>query len=497
MSGLLLLLVGVLSLLVCVLRRRIRRDNEPPLVIGWIPFVGKAVEFGRDAQGFLLQQKKKFGDVFTVLIAGKYMTFIMDPLMYPNIIKHGRQLDFHSFSDSMAPVVFGYPPVRSWKTPSLHEDIQRAFKLLQGDHLCALTEGMMGNLMMLLRQDHLGRRPGAGPGWKSGDMYEFCSRVMFEATFLTLYGIPQEGGRHDGMDELRKDLFQFDGWFPWLVAGVPIGLLRQAKTSRNKLTRSLLPMRISSWSNRSQFIRRRQELVEKVDALKDVDRAAHHFAMLWASVANTIPACFWSMYNLVSHPDSLQVVRQQILDELKLSGVQFSTDTDVTLSRDLLDKLLYLESSVNESLRLSSASMNIRVAQEDFSLHLKNERSANVRKGDIIVLYPQSLHMDPEVYEDPQTFQFDRYVQDSKGGFFKGGQRLKYYLMPFGSGSSMCPGRHFAVNEIKQFLCLMLLYFNLELEPGQTRATVDSSRAGLGILFPSAKVHFRYRLRCV
>lgn len=104
-------------------------------------------------------------------------------------------------------------------------------------------------------------------------MYEFCSRVMFEATFLTLYGIPQEGGRHDGMDELRKDLFQFDSWFPWLVAGVPIGLLRQAKTSRSKLMRSLLPARISSWSNTSQFIRQRQELVEKVDALTDTERA--------------------------------------------------------------------------------------------------------------------------------------------------------------------------------------------------------------------------------
>lgn len=47
-----------------------RRANEPPLDIGWIPYVGKALEFGRDAHGFLLQQKQKFGDVFTVLIAG-------------------------------------------------------------------------------------------------------------------------------------------------------------------------------------------------------------------------------------------------------------------------------------------------------------------------------------------------------------------------------------------------------------------------------------------
>uniref|UniRef100_H3CDD3 Cytochrome P450, family 7, subfamily B, polypeptide 1 n=2 Tax=Tetraodon nigroviridis TaxID=99883 RepID=H3CDD3_TETNG len=474
-----------------------RRVNEPPLDIGWIPYIGKAVEFGKDAHGFLLQQKKKFGDVFTILIAGKYMTFIMDPLMYPNIIKHGRQLDFHSFSDTMAPLVFGYPPVRSYRSPSLHEDIQRAFKLLQGDHLCALTESMMGNLMMLLRQQHLGLKPKVGSGWKTDDMYEFCSRIMFEATFNTLYGTPQDGGRHGAVEKLRRELFQFDSWFPLLVAGIPIGLLRQAKTSRNKLLKNLLPNRISSWSNRSQFISRRQELVEKVDVLTDMDRAAHHFAMLWASVANTIPACFWSMYNLVSHPDALRVVRQQIFDVLKLSGVEFSVDKDVTLSKDFLDKLLYLESAINESLRLSSASMNIRVAQEDFSLHLKNERSVKVRKDDIIVLYPQSLHMDPEVYEDPQMFQFDRYIQDNSGKsvFFKDGQKLKYYLMPFGSGSSMCPGRHFAINEIKQFLCLMLLYFDLELDLGQTRATVDSSRAGLGILFPSTNVRFRYRLQ--
>lgn len=69
--------------------------------------------------------------------------------------------------------------------------------------------------------------------------------------------------------------------------------------------------------------------------------------MLWASVANTIPTCFWSMYNLVSHPDALQVVREQILDLLNLSGVEFSTDKDVTLSKDLLDKLLYLGSALD------------------------------------------------------------------------------------------------------------------------------------------------------
>ncbi|XP_070701831.1 cytochrome P450 7B1 [Pempheris klunzingeri] len=499
MSALLLLLLGLLSLILCVLRGRNRREGEPPLITGWIPYIGKALEFGRDAHMFLEEHKKKFGDVFTVKIAGKYMTFIMDPLLYPNIIKHGRQLDFNEFSDKVAPFTFGYPPIISGSFPGLQEQIGRSYQLLQGDSLTTLTESMMGNLMLVFRQDHLGERPGAKGTWKSGAMYDFCNSVMFEATFLTMYGRPAAASRHIGMGVLREDFVRFDTMFPLLIAQIPIWLLGQTKAIRSKLINYFLPHNMSRWSNTSQFIRSRSELFEQYDTLRDVDKAAHHFAVLWASVGNTIPASFWAMYYLMSQPDALEVVRQEVLDVLKVSGVEFSSDRDVTLSRDQLEKLLYLESAINESLRLSSASMNIRVAQEDFSLRLDGERSVAVRKGDYIALYPQSMHMDPEIYEDPQTFRLDRYIQDGreKTDFYKDGQKLKYYRMPFGSGSSMCPGRYFAINEIKQFLCLLLLYFDLQLEEGQTRATVDSSRAGLGILLPTTDARFRYRPRTV
>ncbi|XP_026216805.1 cytochrome P450 7B1 isoform X3 [Anabas testudineus] len=423
------------------------------------------------------------------------MTFITDPLMYPNIIKQGRQLDFHEFSDKVAPVTFGYPPVINGKYPGLSEQVKRSFNLLQGDKLTPLTESMMGNLMLVFRQDHLQEEG----GWKIGNMFEFCFSIMFEATFLTMYGRPLSTRRHSGMDVLMDHFIKFDTMFPLLIAQIPIRLLGRTKAIREKLINYFLPNKMSCWSNTSQFIKRRSELFEQYDALRDVDKAAHHFAMLWASVGNTAPATFWAMYYLVSHPEALQVVRQELHDLLTLSGVDFSSDKDVMLSREQLEKLLYLESSINESLRLSSSSMNIRVAQEDFSLRLDAERSASVRKGDIIALYPQIMHLDPEIYEDPETFRFDRYMQDGtvKTEFYKDGQKLKYYLMPFGSGSTMCPGRHFALNEIKQFLCLLLLYFDLELEEGQTRATLDPSRAGLGVLLPNNDVHFRYRLRKV
>lgn len=44
--------------------------------------------------------------------------------------------------------------------------------------------------------------------------------------------------------------------------------------------------------------------------------------------------------------------------------------------------------------------MTVRVAKEDFSLQVGSS-SYNVRKDDIIALYPQLLHFDPEIYSDP------------------------------------------------------------------------------------------------
>lgn len=496
MSSLLLLLIGLLiGLLLWIFRgrTRTRRRDEPPLIRGWIPFIGKAVEFGKDAHRFLEEHKRKYGDVFTVHIAGKYMTFIMDPLLYPSIIKHGRQLDFHEFTDRVAPLTFGYPPVLGSAFPGLWEQIRRSFQLLQGDHLAPLTESMMGNLMLVFRQDHL---DGAG-AWRTGGLYEFCSSVMFEASFLTIYGKAAGGGRHGGMERLRKEFNAFDDMFPFLIAQIPIWLLGRTRAIRQKLISYFLPQQVALWPNGSQFIRRRSELFEQHDKLRDVDKAAHHFAILWASVGNTLPATFWAAYFLLSQPKALQAVRQEILDVLQDGGVDFRPDRDVIFSKEQLDKLVYLESAINESLRLSSASMNIRVAQEDFHLRLDSDRAVAVRKGDVIALYPQTLHLDPEVYDQPQTFRFDRFVQDGreKTDFCKDGKKLRYYLMPFGSGSSMCPGRYFAVNEIKQFVCLLLLYFDLQLEDGQNRPDLDPSRAGLGILLPSSDVRFRYRQR--
>lgn len=95
-----------------------------------------------------------------------------------------------------------------------------------------------------------------------------------------------------------------------------------------------------------------------------------------------------------------------------------------------------------------------------------------------------------------QKYKFDRYVENGKKKttFYKQENKLKYFLMPFGYGSSMCPGRFFAMNEIKLFLVLLLASFDVEIAE-EKEVAVDKSRLGLGVLLPESDIVFRYRLR--
>ncbi|XP_016385386.1 25-hydroxycholesterol 7-alpha-hydroxylase-like [Sinocyclocheilus rhinocerous] len=492
---LLTVFLGFISvLLFCAFCSRRRKNGEPPLIKGWIPFLGKALEFRKNSQQFLSQLQQEHGDFFTVLIAGRYITFIMNPFLYPSVIKHGKQLDFHKFSDSAASRTFGYPPVQSGLFPGMSDSIQRSYTLLQGSALDLLTFSMMGNLQQVLRCRFLSSEGSGSDGhWQEAELYEFCKCVMFQTTFNTLYG-------HSAnlcLDQLREDIEKFDGIFPLLMARVPIALLGKTKEIREKLIRFFYPQRMAEWRAPCQFIQTRMDLFQQYDTLQDRDKAAHHFAMLWAAVGNTIPAAFWCLYHLISCPEALEAVRAEIINVVGEKNMKLIFEEDITITRQQLEQMVNLESSINESFRLSSVSMNIRIVQEDFCLCLDAQHSINLRKDDIVALYPQSTHLDPEIYDQPQRFQFDRFVEDGrdKTDFYKCGQKVRYYRMPFGSGATQCPGRFFAMNELKQFVCVTLLMCEMQLPENQQEAMLDNSRAGLGIMPPVNPITFKYRTK--
>uniref|UniRef100_A0A8C1GLN8 Cytochrome P450, family 39, subfamily A, polypeptide 1 n=1 Tax=Cyprinus carpio TaxID=7962 RepID=A0A8C1GLN8_CYPCA len=50
--------------------------NAPPCIGGWIPWFGAAFEFGKAPLHFIQKARPKYGPVFTVVAAGKRLTFV-------------------------------------------------------------------------------------------------------------------------------------------------------------------------------------------------------------------------------------------------------------------------------------------------------------------------------------------------------------------------------------------------------------------------------------
>lgn len=76
---------------------------------------------------------------------------------------------------------------------------------------------------------------------------------------------------------------------------------------------------------------------------------------------------------------------------------------------------MFVDSIIKEAMRLSSASMNVRVAKENFLLHLDNKESYHIRKDDVIALYPPMVHFDPDIYEDAYVSPFHPLLNGRNG----------------------------------------------------------------------------------
>lgn len=106
------------------------------------------------------------------------------------------------------------------------------------------------------------------------------------------------------------------------------------------------------------------------------------------------------------------------------------------------------------------------------------------------------MQLDPDIYESPQEYRFDRFLPQNgrPRRWTKDGKRVHFFMLPFGGGKSMCPGRYFAINEFKITAATLLAWFDIELLSDEL-PRFDLSRTGFGTYPPTRDVPFRFRLR--
>ncbi|NXN32539.1 CP8B1 hydroxylase, partial [Nycticryphes semicollaris] len=484
---------------------RRQRPDEPPLDKGTIPWLGYLLEFRKDSSAFLKKMQRKHGDIFTVLIGGQYLTFVMDPFCFGAIVKESRsKLDFRTFASKLVLQVFGYQPIKA------NHSITHASstKHLMGDGLTVMTQATMENFQKLMLFNlSSGEEKGA---WQENNLFHYCYNIVFRAGYLALYGTePYRGADNKDKaneqdrihsNEVFQEFRKYDRLFPRLAYAA---LSPKEKIEAERLKRlfwSMLSVKKSCQKdNISGWISDQNQLLAE-NGVPEYMRDRCMFMLLWASQGNTGPTAFWLLFYLMKHPEAMKAVREEVDKVSRENGQEVKPGSPpINITRDMLNQTPILDSAVEETLRLVAAPILVRAVLQDTSLKTSSGREYTLRKGDRVALFPHiSVQMNPEIHPEPHEFRYDRFINPdgTKKDFYKNGKKLKYFNMPWGAGVSICPGRFFATAEIKLFVFLMLSHYDLELVNREEETpAIDISRWGFGTMQPVRDVRFRYRLR--
>ncbi|MCO4745231.1 MAG: cytochrome P450 [Proteobacteria bacterium] len=453
------------------LRSQYRRAvDDPPHTPGPLPWLGVAIQYGKDAGAMLTRLRAEHGDTFSVFLAGDRVTFVTNPLDYQAVLAC-RDLDFHELANDISSMAFDHG---HGSLPRLEEAgvSEVGITRMRGDDLADMTGRVQACFEEVLLDQEV-------PS-DTETFYDWLGDVVFSATGRAVFG--------DGFEQdvSRADFHAVDDAFPLLLAGLPARLLG-VHSARNALKKVMAIER----SNAAAVTIERFKLFHTHGDPSEL--GAYQLAFLWATQANTLPAAFWTLAFLMNDASALERVSEEVRSVLDEAP---TVDGRPQMSMAILQRLVHVDSAINEALRLTSGSLTIRVALQDVELHLEGGKTLKVRAGERVGLYPWLTHHDARIYEAPDTYRFDRFVENGKRrrSFSLDGRKVAHFLMPFGGGVSMCPGRHFARNEIKILTALMLYHFSLEAKWNALPGFVEG-RAGLGVFGPAEDVAARLTRR--
>lgn len=124
--------------------------------------------------------------------------------------------------------------------------------------------------------------------------------------------------------------------------------------------------------------------------------------------------------------------------------------SDRPATQDDLADLPYITAVIEETLRLyPPAALVSRTARQEDLLC-----GREIRKGDTVMIPIYALHRNHMLWDDPDRFQPERFLEDRKP------ERFSY--LPFGDGPRVCIGQSFAMQEAVIILASLLARFRFE-----------------------------------
>jgi oxysterol 7-alpha-hydroxylase len=422
---------------------------EPKYIHSYIPFIGFGLEMYKDPIEFIRSFYLKYGKTFVLYLRSKRWVYLYDEQTYLTKVLKSPDLSINEFLIDI--VVTGLNVSRQCIA---NEDIQQLqFKhyhqYLFGDELEVLNKRVHDSLIESMKLDAKTIEDNQS---KIVNFFDHFSEFMLYAGCEGLFGHSFVTEQRNAAPNFYKLFQNFDEAYKLSIFRVPFRSILYKSIFENRLEfiRRFSSLKLNN--GESNLINAQEELFRS-DKYKhlftEYDIGALQASMLWAAVSNTAPMSCWTVVDLLLHPEALEAVKQELKENI-------SSSSTLIYDKEILAKLKILESCINESIRhvLSVASM--RQAMRNTTVECLDNTKIGLRKGDMLV-YPAFMkHFDPNIFgPNPYGYQYDRFVK-------KDNQPKAPSVMLFGCGIYMCPGRYWAINEIKMLVALIIQHMDIE-----------------------------------
>lgn len=351
------------------------------------------------------------------------------------------------------------------------------------DGLRPLIAGFIHRLRQSLQQEKVTLKSTSDTAsWTKIGLLELSHRMIYQPSTLALFG-------EINPSSIEKDFQQFDEHFHYFYANIPgrifSWLFPEALKARSRLNESWL--KNFNPSRESEFMQARMTLFrDHADWLPETDIGCCQTGLLWGSLGNTIPAVFWALFYILRDSKAVETITQEINTNLPYFSLDELPDEEIW-TPEQLNSCVYLDSAVNEVLRIAGAAFLTRKCKQEAQLVLQDGRTLTVKPNEIIAYFAGVTHIDPKLFPEPEKFIFDRFLN-------KNPDTIPGYL-PFGAGKHMCPGRFFAKNEMKISVAILLRYTEYKLIDTDKIPQPKEQRVGVGVAPPNEDIPIMYRLK--
>jgi len=408
-------------------------NGKRPPMIKALPFIGPIRQFTGDVLPFLNATRKKYGDAFRIRIMGNEMTLLCgnDAIA---LLEHDELL---CTTRSMEVLM---KAVKSRLPGTFDGPQHKLYRKIHSNFLNRDLERERRDEIVEVVSKHVGQ-------WKQGHEFDPLKESQAQTVDVLshiLNGEPFPFTSKELSIVVHTLIFATYGHVPlWIALNNPVYKKVQQKVNENSL-KLVQRVRTDPQAKANTLLGQYLDFPPPDgvswhdDDLKIVPLAAY-----LAGYDTVASAAAFMLYQLLSHPDWLQKVREEYDQLSKESG-------------GLVDpmKQKVLRAIFMETTRINPpGALVIRYATQDFEFN-----GYTIRKWDEVIVQISSNHMNEEIFPEPEKFDPARFLGPDA-------TNLKRTVLTFGSGAHRCTGAMVGPLFSQEMVSYWVNHFDLELVP--------------------------------